>query len=120
VIYERLEKLSLPMKAAGYIPNTRFVLNDVEEEQKKQILYHHSEKLAIAFGLINIYPGTIIRVIKNLRACGDCHSAIKFISKIVAREIVVWNVKRLLRGTSTVTIISRMHCVLVGIIGDAK
>eukprot|EP01018_Ginkgo_biloba_P001238 Gb_28665 [translate_table: standard] len=93
-IYEKLEELSGQMKAAGYVPETRFVLNDVEEEQKEQILCHHSEKLAIAFGLLNTSPGTAIRVIKNLRVCGDCHSATKFISKIVTREIVVRDANR--------------------------
>eukprot|EP01018_Ginkgo_biloba_P003260 Gb_27377 [translate_table: standard] len=88
-IYAKLEKLSRQMKAAGYVPDTRFVLYDVEEQQKEQFIRHHSEKLALAFGLINTSPGTAIRVIKNLRVCGDCHSAMKFISKIVAREIVV-------------------------------
>eukprot|EP01018_Ginkgo_biloba_P039317 Gb_36398 [translate_table: standard] len=88
-IYAELERLSGQMKAAGYVPDTRYVLNDVEEEQKEEILFRHSEKLAIAFGLINTSPRTSIRIIKNLRMCGDCHSAIKFISKIVAREIVV-------------------------------
>eukprot|EP01018_Ginkgo_biloba_P019471 Gb_05259 [translate_table: standard] len=93
-IYAKLEKLSLQMKGAGYVPDTNFVLHDVEEEQKEHILYHHSEKLAIAFGLINTYHGTPIRVVKNLRICGDCHSATKFISMIVAREIFVRDAKR--------------------------
>eukprot|EP01018_Ginkgo_biloba_P013165 Gb_21064 [translate_table: standard] len=93
-IYDELEKLSRQMKVAGYVPDMRFVLRDVEEEQKEQILCHHSEKLAIAFGLLNTSPGTAIRIIKNLRVCSDCHSAIKFISKIVAREIVVRDANR--------------------------
>eukprot|EP01018_Ginkgo_biloba_P031727 Gb_14403 [translate_table: standard] len=93
-IYAKLERLSGQMKAAGYVPDTRFVLNDVEEEQKEHILYHHSEKLAIAFGLINTTPRATIRIIKNLRMCGDCHSATKFISKIVAREFVVRDANR--------------------------
>eukprot|EP01018_Ginkgo_biloba_P013167 Gb_21056 [translate_table: standard] len=93
-IYAKLQSLSRQMKVAGYAPDTRFVLHDVEEQQKEQILCHHSEKLAIAFGLINTPPGTAIRVIKNLRVCSDCHSATKFISKIVAREIVVRDVNR--------------------------
>eukprot|EP01018_Ginkgo_biloba_P027163 Gb_22477 [translate_table: standard] len=88
-IYAELERLSRQMLAAGYVPDTRFALNDLEVEQKEQVLCHHSEKLAIAFGLINTPPGTTIRIIKNLRVCGDCHSATKFISKIVSREIVV-------------------------------
>eukprot|EP01018_Ginkgo_biloba_P013178 Gb_21049 [translate_table: standard] len=93
-IYAELESLFSQMKVAGYVPDTRFVLHDVEEEQKEQILCHHSEKLAIAFGLINTSPGTNIRIIKNLRMCSDCHSATKFISKIVAREIVVRDANR--------------------------
>jgi pentatricopeptide repeat protein len=93
-IYEKLRRLSMQMKAAGYVPDTSFVLNDVEEEQKEQLLSHHSERLAIAFGLINTDPSTVIRVIKNLRICGDCHSAVKFISKIVSREIIVRDTNR--------------------------
>eukprot|EP01018_Ginkgo_biloba_P002767 Gb_08744 [translate_table: standard] len=93
-IYAQLERLSRQMKVGGYVPDMRFVLNDVEEQQKEQILFYHTEKLAIAFGLINTSPGTTIRVMKNLRVCGDCHSASKFISKIAAREIVLRDAKR--------------------------
>eukprot|EP00253_Pinus_taeda_P001104 PITA_01104 len=93
-IYEKLDRLSGQMKEAGYIPNKCYALQDVEEEQKEHILCYHSEKLAIAFGLINTSPDTPIRIVKNLRVCGDCHSATKFITKIVGREIVVRDSKR--------------------------
>eukprot|EP01018_Ginkgo_biloba_P031865 Gb_04144 [translate_table: standard] len=93
-IHAKLDKLSGQMREAGYVPDKKFVLSDVEEEQKEHLLCHHSEKLAIAFGLLNVPPGTPIRIIKNLRVCGDCHSAIKFISMIVAREIVVRDANR--------------------------
>ncbi|XP_059076662.1 pentatricopeptide repeat-containing protein At1g56690, mitochondrial [Cryptomeria japonica] len=66
-IYAELEKLLWKMKAVGYIADTRPVLNDVEEEEKELLLSHHSEKLAIAFGLLNTSPATTIRVVKNLR-----------------------------------------------------
>jgi pentatricopeptide repeat protein len=89
-----LEKLVGQLKKAGYVPNTDFVLHDVEQEQKQQSLFHHSEKLAIAFGLISTPPGTPIQIFKNLRVCGDCHSAIKFISNIVGRELVVRDANR--------------------------
>ncbi|XP_057849795.1 pentatricopeptide repeat-containing protein At3g26782, mitochondrial isoform X1 [Cryptomeria japonica] len=88
-IYAMLEKLSSELKEAGYAPDTKPVLNDVEDEEKELLLCHHSEKLAIAFGLLHMSAGTTIRVVKNLRVCGDCHTATKFISKIVAREIIV-------------------------------
>lgn len=94
LIYATLEDLAGQMKKAGYVPNTNFVLHDLEEEEKESILCGHSEKLAIAFGLINTPPGTIIRITKNLRACGDCHTATKFISKIVGRDIIVRDTNR--------------------------
>eukprot|EP01018_Ginkgo_biloba_P024207 Gb_01226 [translate_table: standard] len=94
VIYATLESLAGQMKEEGYVPDTSFVLHDVVEEEKEYFLCGHSEKLAIAFGLINTCPGTPLRITKNLRVCGDCHSATKFISKIVGREIIVRDASR--------------------------
>ncbi|CAD5170545.1 unnamed protein product [Musa acuminata subsp. malaccensis] len=93
-IAERLEKLSVEMKRLGYLPSTDFVLQDVEEQDKEQILCGHSEKLAVALGLISTPTGTTLRVIKNLRICGDCHAAIKFISSFEGREILVRDTNR--------------------------
>ena len=84
-----LKKISKRMREEGYVPDTNFVLHDVEEEQKEQNLSYHSEKLAVALGIISTPPGTPIKVFKNLRTCVDCHTAIKFISKIVKRKIIV-------------------------------
>eukprot|EP01018_Ginkgo_biloba_P010381 Gb_31374 [translate_table: standard] len=92
-IYAKLDKLIVQLEEAGYVPNTNFVLHDVEEEQKELFLSYHSEKLAIAFGVINTPHGMPIRIVKNLRVCGDCHNFIKFISKIVGRKIVVKKAK---------------------------
>lgn len=88
-INEALKDLLDRMEQEGYVPDTKEVLHDVDEEQKKYLLCYHSERLAIAFGIISTPAGTTIRVIKNLRVCGDCHTATKFISKIVQREIIV-------------------------------
>jgi hypothetical protein len=88
-IQAMLAKLRREMKEAGYVPDTNFALHDLEEEEKISEVWYHSEKIALAYGLITIPPGLPIRIIKNLRICGDCHSAIKFISGIVGREIVV-------------------------------
>eukprot|EP01018_Ginkgo_biloba_P030407 Gb_26154 [translate_table: standard] len=93
-IYATLGSLDGLMKEAGYVDNTNFVLHDLEEQLKESVLSVHSEKLAIAFGLINTCSGTPIRVTKNLRICGDCHNATKIISKIVGREIIVRDVNR--------------------------
>ncbi|XP_059068498.1 pentatricopeptide repeat-containing protein At2g03880, mitochondrial [Cryptomeria japonica] len=74
-IYKKLKELAYEMKAAGYLPDSRHSLNNVEEEEKELFLCHHSEKLAIAFGLLNTPPEKTIRVVKNLRVCTDCHTA---------------------------------------------
>lgn len=88
-IYDYLSKLLRRMKEEGYNPETDYVLHDVEEEQKEQNLSYHSEKLAVAFGIITTPQGTTIKVFKNLRTCVDCHTSFKYISKIVDRKIIV-------------------------------
>eukprot|EP01018_Ginkgo_biloba_P038127 Gb_19299 [translate_table: standard] len=93
-LYAVLVDLAGRMREIGYVPDTNFALRDVEQEEKENILCGHSEKLAVAFGLINTCPRTTLRITKNLRVCGDCHTAIKFISKIVDREIIVRDANR--------------------------
>lgn len=88
-IHMKLNELAKQLKEVGYVPLTGLVLFDVEEEEKEHSIGHHSEKLAIAFGLISTPPTDPIRVVKNLRVCNDCHTAIKLISKITGREIIV-------------------------------
>ncbi|KAF8390777.1 hypothetical protein HHK36_025305 [Tetracentron sinense] len=93
-IYAELERLMERIREEGYMPDTNFVLHDVEEETKEKMLYVHSEKLAIVFGLLNSVPESVIRIKKNLRVCGDCHTATKFISKVTGREIIVRDAHR--------------------------
>ncbi|CAJ1964456.1 unnamed protein product [Sphenostylis stenocarpa] len=88
-IYKELRMLNAKMKSLGYVPDYSYVLQDVEEDEKEQILTSHSERLAIAFGLISTPPKSPIRIFKNLRVCGDCHNATKYISKITERDIIV-------------------------------
>ncbi|KAK3211919.1 hypothetical protein Dsin_016625 [Dipteronia sinensis] len=93
-IYNMMAKIWEEIKKRGFVPDTESVLHDLEDEVKEQILRHHSEKLAIAFGLISTPENTTLRIMKNLRVCNDCHSAIKFISKLVGREIIVRDATR--------------------------
>ncbi|CAN8252538.1 unnamed protein product [Cochlearia groenlandica] len=88
-IYRELTALHGKMKMIGYVPDHRFVLQDVEDDEKEHILMSHSERLAIVYGLIATPPKTAIRIFKNLRVCSDCHSVTKFISRITEREIIV-------------------------------
>lgn len=88
-IEDMLGEMAMKLKLEGYTPDTNEVLLDVDEEEKESTLFRHSEKLAIAFGLINISPPTPIRIMKNLRICNDCHTAAKLISKAFCRQIVL-------------------------------
>ncbi|KAL6656183.1 hypothetical protein ACP70R_007009 [Stipagrostis hirtigluma subsp. patula] len=94
-IYEMLSEMCRQLKIAGHVPDTSQVLLDIDDEDvKESSLALHSEKLAIAFGLISSSPGTPIRVVNNLRICGDCHNAIKLLSKIYGRLIIVRDANR--------------------------
>ncbi|XP_010685821.2 pentatricopeptide repeat-containing protein At2g41080 [Beta vulgaris subsp. vulgaris] len=89
-----LEILLSDIKKSGYVPDTGSVLQDMDVEAKEHNLGQHSEKLAIAFALMITPPGFPIRVMKNLRVCTDCHTAIKYISRLKDREIIVRDASR--------------------------
>nr|XP_043627350.1 pentatricopeptide repeat-containing protein At4g21065-like [Erigeron canadensis] len=88
-IYLKLREITKLLRLQGYMPHVSNVLADIEEEEKETALSYHSEKIAIAFMLINTPNGAPMTVMKNLRVCADCHLVIKLISKVFKREIVV-------------------------------
>lgn len=87
-IYAMLDKMNALVKEHGHVPQTELVLHDLDEVMKEKALAVHSEKLAVAFGLISTEPAATIKIVKNLRACSDCHAVLKLISKITGRKIV--------------------------------
>ncbi|XP_073103781.1 pentatricopeptide repeat-containing protein At4g32450, mitochondrial isoform X2 [Elaeis guineensis] len=93
-IYAQIKGLAPQMKEAGYVPETRFVLHDIDQESKEEALLYHSERLAVAYGLMTSPARSPIRIIKNLRVCGDCHNAMKIISKLVGRQLIARDAKR--------------------------
>ncbi|KAJ4714667.1 Pentatricopeptide repeat-containing protein [Melia azedarach] len=96
-VCDYLEEMSRKMKQAGYVPDVRWALvkdDEIGHGEKEKRLVHHSEKLAVAFGLLSTKDGEPILVMKNLRICGDCHNAIKFMSAIAGREITVRDAHR--------------------------
>lgn len=88
-IYEFLDNLNERASKIGYVHSRTSLWSDIEQEQKDPTVYIHSEKLAVAFGLLSLSSPAPVRVIKNLRVCNDCHNWIKFVSKISNRAIVV-------------------------------
>jgi pentatricopeptide repeat protein len=84
-----LAEMSRRLRLQGYAANTKEVLFDIEEEEKEGVISLHSEKLALAFGLIALPEDVEIRIMKNLRVCRDCHDYTKLISKVFDREIIM-------------------------------
>ncbi|KAJ4793491.1 Pentatricopeptide repeat-containing protein [Rhynchospora pubera] len=97
-IFDLLEDLIEKAKGMGYEPYQARYESDGEEEKKEtketKLVRHHSEKLAVAFGLINVSYGDPIRVLKNISMCKDCHTLLKLISVLTEREIIVRDSKR--------------------------
>ncbi|CAA7024682.1 unnamed protein product [Microthlaspi erraticum] len=79
---------------SGYAPDTSVVLHDVDEETKANWVCGHSERLATTYSLIHTGEGVPVRVTKNLRVCGDCHSWMKIVSQVTGRVIVLRDTKR--------------------------
>lgn len=88
-IYLAWYEIVKEIKKYGYNSETRTVMFDVEEEEKEALIGYHSEKLALAFGFMCTKPESSIRIVKNIRICNDCHSAIKLVSKAFKRKISV-------------------------------
>ncbi|KAL6899213.1 hypothetical protein ACP4OV_005871 [Aristida adscensionis] len=89
-IYALLEDMEQRLKLIGYVKDTSQVLMDMDEEEDKgNTLSYHSERLALAFGILNIPHGMPILIVKNLRVCRDCHVHAKLVSKLYQREIIV-------------------------------
>ncbi|CAF5131743.1 unnamed protein product, partial [Rotaria sp. Silwood1] len=64
-------------------------------ESIQSVLCGHSEKLAIAFNLIQRPIPSTIQITKNLRICGDCHQVTKLIAKIHQCHIIVRDANRI-------------------------
>ncbi|XP_031403280.1 putative pentatricopeptide repeat-containing protein At5g52630 [Punica granatum] len=92
-IYKMLAKMEELIKKKGYVAEIEFAVNSIGEHKERN-LWHHSERLALAFALLTLPKGAPIRIKKNLRTCGDCHIVMKFASEIFERVIIVRDVNR--------------------------
>ncbi|QCD91766.1 pentatricopeptide repeat-containing protein At1g71420 [Vigna unguiculata] len=92
-ILSQLEILIGKMKEMGYVPELSLALYDTEVEHKENQLLHHSEKMALVFAIMNegSLPcgGNVIKIMKNIRICVDCHNFMKLASHLFQKEIVV-------------------------------
>lgn len=88
-IFDKLRELMKEISLVGYKPDVSFTVHDMEEERREESLWYHAERLAFAFGVISTSKEVKLRIMKNLRVCGDCHSAFKHFSLITEREIIL-------------------------------
>ncbi|XXG56565.1 hypothetical protein AAC387_Pa03g3944 [Persea americana] len=86
-IYSKLVELNSLAAENGCVLHTED--ESADPYGRNAQLLEHSEKLAIAFGLISTANSVPILVFKNLRVCSGCHDFMKFTSKIMSRDIVV-------------------------------
>ena len=82
------------LKQAGHKADTSWVLKPISDVEKEQDLCNHSEKLALAYGLLNLPDDEDIVIAKNMRMCGDCHTATALLSKVYNRKICVRDASR--------------------------
>jgi len=88
-IYETLDEINHQLRIAGYVVELSSELHKMDDKEKGYVLSHHSEKLAVAFGVLATPPGTILRVASNLRVCVDCHNFLKLFSGVYNRDVVL-------------------------------
>ncbi|CAN6470155.1 unnamed protein product [Victoria cruziana] len=86
-----LEVLENLVHGEAKMKNMGTLIREIEHKNDSRT---HSERLAIAFGIISTKPGTAIRIIKNLRVCNDCHYFTKLVAKITTRRIVMRDLNR--------------------------
>ena len=86
-LYEKLVK-------TGFKPDTSFILDqDLTDLEKTEKLGFHSEKISLCFALLNTEVSEKIILTNNLKMCGDCHNFFKEISKLLKKEIRVYDTR---------------------------
>jgi hypothetical protein len=74
-IYAELDRLSNELKVHGHEFDSSWVTRSLHDgESVESALCGHSEKLAIAFNLIQQPSPPFMQVTKNLRVCVDCRT----------------------------------------------
>ncbi|CAF1435541.1 unnamed protein product [Rotaria sp. Silwood1] len=94
-IYVEIARMSVELKENGHQYDSRWITREINDDESiESILCSHSEKLAIAFNFIQQAIPNVIQVTRNLRICGDCHSAVKLIAKLRQRPIIIRDTNR--------------------------
>ncbi|KAL4594835.1 hypothetical protein ACB092_12G047600 [Castanea dentata] len=89
VIYARLEEMMKRIEKLGYIEERPISSISEPKLNASTVMNYHSEKLAVTYGILNLPASAPVRVMKNLRVCQDCHTMMKFLSRVEKREIIL-------------------------------
>ncbi|TKW18958.1 hypothetical protein SEVIR_5G466800v4 [Setaria viridis] len=87
-IYEKLSEMLSKIEKLGSTGNASTESTGISGREQN-LVGCHSEKLAVAFGMIHLPQSAPVRVMKNLRVCRECHSTMKLISRSENREIIL-------------------------------
>lgn len=88
-IYRKLHTLMEALKELGYVAEEDELLPDILPDELKTSKAYHSERLAVAFGIISTSPSTPLTINQSHRLCRDCHKVMKLVAQVTKREIVV-------------------------------
>ena len=88
-IRAKLAEMLLRLIEYGYKADSSWITRELrDDETPESVLCGHSEKLAIAFNLIQQPSPSVIQLTKNLRICGDCRKS-RNISSALSILIIV-------------------------------
>lgn len=89
-IFEKFQSMMLHIKQKMGDAGLQILKLEYKSEKwKESLMNSHGELLAVALGMLKLPEPVLIRVMKNQRMCRDCHTALKLLSEIEKRDIVV-------------------------------
>ncbi|CAF1579670.1 unnamed protein product [Adineta ricciae] len=95
-IYDELHRIETELTEHGHKFDSSWITREMmPDETVASILNSHSERLALAYHFIQRPVPSRIQIVKNLRICGDCHGAIKLISRIRQCDIIIRDTNRI-------------------------
>ena len=89
LIYACLEEMMKRIEKLGYIEERPISSISEPKLNGSTVMSYHSEKLAVIYGILSLPASAPVRVMKNLRVCQDCHTLMKFLSRVEKREIIL-------------------------------
>ncbi|KAI5080121.1 hypothetical protein GOP47_0005600 [Adiantum capillus-veneris] len=94
-IYVKLDDSKFKSSQQEYSPDLHWVSHNLLANSEEDMLWQHSEKLAITCAIINSPQEKDICIMTDMQVCGDGHTTTSLISKLENRKIMVKDADRL-------------------------